>query len=307
MKWFLKRLGYWLCASFIIAVTVFIYISWYKYDTYTHPEIVKAEPYSYAQEFPVRGWLLWDEGLVVSPSDGTIDYVNPDRAVRVAAGSLLGRVKRGNSVVSGIRTAREGYFIPATDGAEGLWTYPFLWNGFGNISAPKIVWYRNNTHVTKGQVIGKMVYQPQSLKCVAFADLTRELEMELKEGWLKIKLEPLGLPIDIKVRVFRLQGSHNVQVYMDLPFFPLDIITSRRLSFTLYAGEKRGVVVPESCLIIKRGIKGVFRVDGNFCEFTQVEGLPLKDGKFFVSRGLKPGNLLVLYGDKAREGRIKLW
>lgn len=307
MTWFLKRLIYWACAFFIITFTVFIYISWYKYDTYTHPDIVKAEPYSYAQELPVKGWLLWDEGLVVSPADGTIDYIDSDRAIKVAKGAMVGKVKKGNSVIAGIRSKREGYFIPATDGMEGVWTYSYLWNSSANIPEPDAVWYKNGIHVVKGQIIGKIIYQPQRLKSVAFADLTPELETELKKGWLKIKRESLGLPVDVKVRVFRFLGVHKVQIYMDFPFFPLNIVGSRKLSYSLYTGEKAGVVIPESCLIMKNGINGVFRVEGNFCEFTQVEGLPLKNKMFFVSQGLKPGNLLALNGNKAREGRIKLW
>lgn len=303
----MKRIWYWFFVSGMIFLTVVLYITWYRYYASIHPEIIKAEPFSYAEEIPIEGWLLWDEEMVNSSSEGTISYMYPGQIVRISSGAILGQIRRGSSIKEKIRAVKEGYFIPATDGQEGTWTYSYLWNSHGNISDTEIIWYQNESPVRKGQTVGKLVYQPQRLKCVAFADLTPELERDLKGGNVRIKQEPMDLPQEVSVRVFKLLGSHKVQIYMDLPFFPMGIIGSRRVSYTLFTGEKAGVTIPESCLVMRKGIKGVFQVKGNFSEFTSVEGVPLKDRNFFVSRGLKPGNLIILNGSKAREGRLKLW
>lgn len=307
MKIKLKGAFYWISVFFLVTATVSLYIAWDRHYVYTHPGIIKAQPYFYAEELPVQIWLLWDEYLVNSSSEGTVHYRYPDRIMRVPKGAVLAEINQGGRVRERIRSAKEGYFIPATDGKEGVWTYPFLWNSQGNISDPHLTWYSDIGDVRKGQTLGKLVYQPQELKGVVFADLTPELEKDIKTGWVKIRHDPLSLPEEVRVRVFRPLGSHKVQMYLDLPFFPLDIIASRQVSYTLYTGEQSGVVIPESSLVLRKGIKGVFQVKGNFSEFTKVDGLPLGKGKFFVSSGLKPGNLVVQDGSRSREGRIKLW
>lgn len=307
MRSFLRKISYWLLASCIIMLTISLYMVWYRYNASIHPEIIKADPFFYAEELPLEGWLVWDEEMINSPSSGIISYTYPGQIVKVSRGAILGHVRNGERISAKIKAVKEGYFIPATDGTEGTWNYPFLWNSFGNISEPHLIWYRNEGQVRKDQTVGKIVYQPQRLKCVAFADLTPELEKDLKDGRIRIKHDPLDLPREIRVRVYKMLGTHKVQIYLDLPFFPLDIIGSRRVSYTLYTGEKAGVIIPESCLVMKNGIEGVYRVKGNYSEFKRVEGMPLDAQNYFVSRGLKPGNLVILKGSKAREGRIKLW
>jgi hypothetical protein len=48
-------------------------------------------------------------------------------------------------------------------------------------------------------------------------------------------------------------------------------------------------------------------LQGSITEFTEVEGFPAGEGNFFITKGVEPGNVVVLYANNAKEGVIRLW
>jgi hypothetical protein len=94
---------------------------------------------------------------------------------------------------------------------------------------------------------------------------------------------------------------------MTLPFFPASIITARGFSCSVLTGNRRGVSVPDSAVILREGKMGVLMVQGSMTEFTEVEGFPTDGDNFFITKGVLPGNVVVLRADKVKEGVVRLW
>ena len=84
---------------------------------------------------------------------------------------------------------------------------------------------------------------------------------------------------------------------MRLPFFPPDILRSRRFSASVVTDIQKGVMVPDTAVITREGKNMVFVVQGNSPELKAVEGFPADDRNFFIEKGISPGNKLILNAD----------
>jgi hypothetical protein len=51
----------------------------------------------------------------------------------------------------------------------------------------------------------------------------------------------------------------------------------------------------------------VLLADGNMVHFRAVRGVPVEGGRFFITEGLKPGQIVVLHAQSGKEGKIRLW
>ncbi len=118
-----------------------------------------------------------------------------------------------------------------------------------------------------------------------YADLTPSLERDIKAGFVRVKTKETEWPAKAEVRVARFFES-KVKLYLTLPFFPASVITSREMDLLLEAGERSGVSVPESAVLLREGRLGVcFWPTATWSISGPSGGFPLKAGVFSLQRG----------------------
>lgn len=301
-----RRALYFLLILLIALGSVYLYILWWDHRESLNPEVTTVVPASHADRIPARGILLWREELVISAWDGGISY-SAEKPARVAKGETVAVVSAPGGKKA-LGAAKVGYFLPALDGEEGKWTYSAFWNGMEPLpKAPPLRYFPLSGGATeKGRAVGKLIPQPQDLRCILYADLSPSLQEDIKGGFVRIKVKDTDWPSRAEVRVARFHES-KVKLYLTLPFFPAAMTTSREISLIIESGERSGVSVPETAVLSRDGRIGVLLVEGNMVKFKSIKGLPSDGGAFFIEEGLKPGNVVVLHAQDGKEGKIRLW
>ena len=314
---FLGRLLYYFLFVAILLGTVWFYFFWLNNYRLSHPQVIEAEPAGYIEEQPLEGILLCDEQLIYAPQDGVYTYLSPQPR-RVAKGEILAAL---DGVA--VRAPYPAYFYPALDGQEGQWVYSRLWPEFGPFPffRPAVL-LENGIQLRKGAPIGKLVPQPQGLRCIAYLDSTPSLErrLRMKEAIIRIKTEPDGKERKAEVVAFKSTGpaqgtnsqqdplrGQKIKVYLRLPFFPPSVLRSRAFSARVVTGDQYGVMVPDSTVITKDGKNFVFLLQGSSVISQDVDGFPADEKNFFIVKGVAPGNSLILDADHAQDGLGRMW
>jgi hypothetical protein len=288
-------------ALFFVLAAGKMYIFWLSYYETWHPEIAQATPAEYIEELPLEGILIWDERVLTAPSDGVLTYPSTQPR-RVAKGEAVAAVDG-----AAVKADASGYFLPALDGREGEWTYLKLWPGVSQFPVSERARpIENGKRLRAGEPVGKLVSQLGGLNCIAYLDKTASLERDIKRNFIYIKTEPNG-----KKRRARIRASFNVgqkiKLYIALPLFPPSVLMSREFSCSVVTEERHGVSVPDTAVTPRNGKLGVFSVRGNRMEFVEVEGFPIDEYNFFVTKGISSGSAVARYADKIREGVVTLW
>lgn len=300
---FLSRLIYYVLFLLILLAAIRIYFSWLDSYRLSHPQIIEAFAAGYVEEQPLEGILLWDEQPVFAPQDGVFTYPSL-LPRRVAKGEMLAAL---DGVA--VRAPYPAYFYPALDGQEGHWFYSKLWPDFAPFPffRPAVL-LENGTQLRKGAPIGKLVPQPQTLRCIAYLDGTPSLlrSLRMRKAAIRIKTEPEGKERKAEVVSFKTMGQ-KVKVCLRLPFFPPEALRSRSFSARVVAGDQQGVMVPDSTVITKDGRNVIFLLQGNRVLSRDVEGFPAGMGHFFIVRGVMPGNKLILDADTIQESIVRIW
>ncbi len=303
--WLLKRFFYFTLILAVAAGTVKVYFLWWERQMLLNPEVVSAVPYTHTERIPVRGILIWRETPVISKWSGRVTYPSLEPR-RVRKGEIVAVVE-GPQGKMALRAEGVGYFLPALDGAEEKWSYADFWSDLAPLPrAPLLEFFPQGGPVEKGGAVGKLIPQPQELRCILYADAAPSHERDIRRGFVRLKRKDLGWPQKVDVRVFRFHGR-TVKLYVTLPFFPVEAALSRELDLLLESEEKTGLSVPETAVLHREGKQGVLQVEGNVVRFQEIEGMPVEQGRFFVTSGLTPGNLVVRSAQNAREGKIRLW
>lgn len=300
-----KRFFYFSVILVVAVGTVKIYILWWDRHNTLNPDVVTAIPYTHTDKIPARGILIWREAVVPSRWNGTVTYpfTSPQR---VGKGETLAVVSTSSGKMA-LKAESVGYFLSAIDGAEEKWNYSAFWNGMAPLpEPPPLHFFSPGARVEKGKPLGKIILQPQELRCILYADVTPSLERDIKAGFVRIKTEELGWARRAEVRVARFHDS-KVKLYLTLPFFPPSFVVSREIFLFLETGERTGIIIPESAVVLREGRLGVLQVEGNIARFQGIKGLPVEGGRFFVTEGLSPGNVVLLFAQNAKEGKIRLW
>jgi hypothetical protein len=290
-----------------VAVTsIYIYTIWWDEYQRSHPKVTVAEYQTYREDIPFHGILLWKDYVLTSAWEGTVSYPLGE-AARVAKGDVVAVVMSRAGKMA-VRAPEPGYFVAGFDGAEENWTYVRFWTGDDLLpTPPEFVAIRPGTHIPKGGIIGKMVPQPQELRCIAFVDLPPMLLKALDQRVVRVRLRETQWPVKADVRVFLKLHERRGKVYLTLPFFPIDIVQSRVVSYRIVAGGHSGAAVPESCVVARNGRVGVFVVEGTVSKFVEVKGIPMPEHLFLITEGVVPGMVVILNAEKAREGNVRLW
>ena len=303
------RLAYYSLIVFIFMMGYRVYRLWYENYRLSHPQLIEAMTTNYNEEQPLEGILLWDEQLIYAPKNGILTYPTP-RPHYVSKGEILAALD-GTAVYA----PYPAYFYPGLDGQEGSWVYPKLWPDFAPF--PKFqnaALIENGTMLKRGDPIGKLVPQPQVLRCIAYLDRTPSLERSLSKkenATIRIRTESEGK--DRKADIVAVKSSGpKLKVYLRLPFFPPDMLRSRAFTASVITDIQKGVMVPDTAVITRNGKNMVFIVNGNSTELQAVEGFPADEENFFIEKGVEPGNKLILNADTINfnfgdDNNIRIW
>lgn len=288
-----QRIIYYALLVVIFSTAYRIYEFWYNTYRLSNPLLIDAASANYNEEQPLNGILLWDEQLIYSPQDGFLTYPSP-RPHFVAKGEILAAIDG-----YAIRAPYPAYFFPGLDGQEGNWVYAKLWPDFlpfPEIEGAKLI--ENGTELRRGEPIGKLIPQPQTLRCIAYLDTTPSLERALKSSNASIRIRTEYEGKERKAEVVAVKSSgQKAKVYLRLPFFPPNILRSRFFSASVVTDVQKGVMVPDTAVITLKGKNMVYVVEGNTPILREVEGFPADDENFFIENGVQPGNKLILNAD----------
>ena len=285
-----------------------IYRVWFETYSMSHPQIIEAVTTNYNEEQPLEGILLWDEQLIYAPKEGILNYPSP-RPHIAAKGEIVAAIDG-----TAVKAPYEAYFYPGLDGQEGNWVYPKLWPDFSPFpeitDAPLI---ENGTRLNRGDPIGKLVPQPQVLRCIAYLDSTPSLERALaskENATIRLRTEFDGKDRKADVVAVKSNGP-KLKVYLRLPFFPPEVLRSRIFRASVITDIQKGLMVPDTAVITKGGHNMVFVVQGNTPELRVVEGFPADEGDFFIEKGVEPGSKLILNADalsrRMGDENIRIW
>ncbi|WP_299078303.1 hypothetical protein [uncultured Fretibacterium sp.] len=297
------RLVYYTAFLLIFVGVAKLYLVWLENYRLLHPEIIEAVAVGYIEEQPLDGVLLWDEQLVYAPRDGVLTYLSP-LPRRVAKGEVVAALDG-----AAVRVPAPGYFFPALDGQEGHWVYSRLWPEFAPFPFFRsAVLLENGTQLRKGAPVGKLGPQPQFLRCIAYLDCSPSIERSLqrKNATIKIRMEPDGKDRGAEVVAVKFSGQ-KIKVCLRLPFFPASVLYSRAFSCRVITGDLQGVMVPDTAVVTRDGRNLVFVVQGSRVLSQDVEGFPADEKHFFITKGVMPGNKLILHADKTLSGVVRLW
>lgn len=285
-----------------------VYGLWYNTYRLSHPQIIEAVTTNYSEEQPLNGILLWDEQLIYAPKSGILTYPSPRPRI-VAKDEIVAAIDG-----TAVRAPYPAYFYPGLDGEEGSWVYPKLWPDFApfpEFHDAELI--ENGTYLQRGEPIGKLVPQPQTLRCIAYLDSTPSLERAVKntkDPAIRIRTEHDGKERKAEVVTHKSAGQ-KMKVYLRLPFFQPSILRSRRFTASVVTDEQKGVMVPDTAVITRGGKNMVFIVQGNSPELREVEGFPSDEETFFIEKGVAPGNKLILNADSLSQSmgdeNIRIW
>ena len=307
-KKFIQRIINYAVIFLFLMIGYRFYKIWYENYKLSNPQLIEAVSTNYSEEQPLHGILLWDEQLIYAPKDGILTYPSP-RPRYVAKGEMLAAL---DGVA--VRAPYPAYFYPALDGEEGSWVYPKLWPDFApfpEFHEAELI--EDGTFLGRGEPIGKLIPQPQTLRCIAYLDATPSLERALhsKENpSIRIKTENEGKERRADVVAVKSSGQ-KLKIYLRLPFFPPNILRSRIFNASVVTDIQKGVMVPDTVVITRNGKNMVFIVSGNSTELHEVEGFPADEKNFFIEKGVQPGNKLILNADAIifnfKDENLRIW
>ena len=299
-----QRLLYYSIIVFIFIMAYRVYRVWFENYRLSHPQIIEAVTTSYSEEQPLEGILLWDEHLIYAPQDGILTYPSP-RPRMVSKGEILAAIDG-----TAVRAPYPAYFYPGLDGQEGNWVYPKLWPDFASFPEfQDASLIENGTIMHRGDAIGKLVPQPQVLRCIAYLDYTPSLERALgnKENpFIRIRTEYEGK--ERKAEVVAVKSSvQKLKVYLRLPFFPPGLLRSRSFTASVVTDIQKGIMVPDTAVITKDGKNQVFILQGNSPVSQDVEGFPADERNFFIEKGVRHGDKLILDASMIKDATERIW
>ena len=299
-----QRLLYYSLLLFIFLMSYRVYRSWYEDYKHSHPHIIEAVTTNYSEEQPLDGILLWDEQLVYATKDGILTYPSP-RPRMVAKGEMLAALD-GSAVIA----PYPAYFYAGLDGQEGNWAYSKLWPDFApfpEFQNAKLI--ENGTYMRRGEPIGKLVPQPQTLRCIAYLDTTPSLERALRnknDPTVRIRTEDEGKERKADAVAVKSSGQ-KLKVYLRLPFFPPGLLRSRRFTASVVTDVQKGIMLPDTAVITRDGKNKVFVLQGNSVISQDVEGFPADEENFFIEKGVRHGDKLILDAGAVKDGNERIW
>ena len=210
---------------------------------------------------------------------------------------------------SPVKASYPAYFYPGLDGLEGNWVYSKLWPDFApfpEFQDASLI--ENGTAMSRGEPIGKLVPQPQVLRCIAYLDTSPSLERALRNKenpTIRIRTEYEGKERKAEVVAVKSSGQ-KLKVYLRLPFFPPAVLRSRSFKANVVTDVQKGIMVPDTAVITREGKNKVFILQGNSPVLQDVEGFPADEKNFFIEKGVRHGDKLILDANRINE-KERIW
>lgn len=303
---FAYKIFYYVAIVLIFVAWIYGFKSYFEHYDSLHPEITWAVPWVQVDTITANGVFLWNERKLTAPRAGTVKFPKGTGPVRVQRGAVVARIVSGASVHD-VKAPHEGYFVAGLDGKEDGWRYSSLWPGVSEMPAVEpLKLLKEGFSVPAGGNVGKIVPQPQDLRFIGYADLVGNLGEELASDRLMVKMDALDTPSKAHVRVYDVVG-HRAKLYLNMPWFPPEVILSRNYQLIIEAGETSGVVVPESAITTRDQDRGAYILRGSQSVFRKVKGRSISGARFLVTEGIRLGDAVIVNAQGAREGRVKLW
>jgi hypothetical protein len=303
-----KALRSWLYMALlaaIIAGSAAAYLGWWSNFRSFRPEFSTAEPLLIKETAKTDSVLLWGEIVIVSPAEGKVHYPFGIKPARVSKGETVAVVRTGNRDMD-VKAPQSGYFVPGLDGLEGKWTFSGTWPGDGQLpTAGNLSLKLEGTRIYVGKGLGKLVPQPQDLRAIAYLGMDEGTRGQIKRGFVLFSLAG-ERPQKALIRAVQDYGP-KAKIYITLPYFPMEVMSSRLREIEFFHGERKGVVLPESAILQKSGGMGVFAFDSGKLEYRGVKGQPLPGSRFLVTEGLKAGELVLSRASLGAERKVLLW
>ena len=297
---------YYFFTACIVVGAVFVYKAWWDRYFRLRPDLAVAEPAALSLDIPFEGVLIWEEVLLTSPLEGTVSFPRGKGPVYCAKGEVVAQVS-SSSGKGQVKTPNPGYFMAAVDGAEDNWSYGTLWPGSSKLPHPGPLRYLDEgLKASPGSSIGKFIPQPQSLRCVAYVEKSSLGWDPSERDHIDVKRSAADLPFRAEVLAVNDLGP-IYKVYLTFPFFSSEEVLSRKVFYLLHAGDVRGVLIPESAVILRDRKKMVFLVTGERSVAIEVNGIPVSGRRFLVEKGLEPGDLVIASAAEADEGEVRIW
>jgi hypothetical protein len=301
------RIFYGFFVILIAAAWIYAFKSYFAHYDSVHPRITWASPWVQTDIAPVDGLLVWDESVLTSPVNGTVKYPLGTGPVRVPKGATVARVSSGSSA-SDVKSPEEGYFVAGLDGFEYKWKYSRIWNETEKYDPDAVKMMKDGAKTKKNSPVGKLVRQPQTLRMVAYVYLTEEMKKDLSAKTVMVKMDPLDTPSQADVDVFDSEESGtSAKVLLKIPWFPPQVLMSRKYRLLVQTGETSGVAIPETAVTVREGKRGVYVIKGAESVFREIDGRVIDASKFLVVSGLQLGDAVIAEAEGAKEGSVRLW
>jgi hypothetical protein len=297
---------YWFSVLVIVLIWVFAFKMYFNRYEYMHPDVTWATPGLDKQTERADGVLLWDENVLYAPMSGKVSYPQGTGPVRVIRGAVVAKVSNGASARD-IKAQQQGYFIAGTDGHENKWRYSYIWPGSDPFpAAGRVIMAHNGQAVSADHAVGKLIPLPQDLRFVGYAKKSGGVADQLRKKRLRVMMD-----IDDSVSTAPISISNEfnnkIKFLMTMPWFNDEDILSRKYSLIIETSETEGAMIPQKSVGTKDGTQGVYLVRGSRVIFRPIEGAPVRNGKFLVTKGIFIGDTVVEDASNAKEGRIQLW
>ncbi|NLV82026.1 MAG: hypothetical protein GXZ18_03325 [Synergistaceae bacterium] len=300
------RLEYWLAIFLIIIVWIWAFKLYFDRYEDMRPEVTWAIQGINTEIVKAQGVLLWKESVLTASKSGTVSYPQGTGPTKVVRGSIIATIISDSTPID-IKAPDVGYFIAGTDGLESKWMYSQLWNEDEIPSdIQPVTMKKNGDAVAAGESIGKLIMLPQELKFLGKIDITGDLSDQLKNKSLRVMMDEMDMVSRADVRVSKSIGN-TMKVYLTLPWFQPEVLSSRKCILTIEAGITKGALIPETSVVFKNGTYKVYLVRGTRVVLRSVEGKDVGDSKFLVTNGISIGDAVIKDASGAREGRIQLW
>ncbi len=299
-----QRLLYYSLLVFIFVMSYRVYRSWYEDYKFSHPRIIEAVTTNYSEEQPLDGILLWNEQLIYATKSGFLTYPSA-RPRMVAKGEILAAIDG-----TAIYAPYPAYFFPGLDGQEGQWVYAKLWPDFApypEFEDAKLI--DEGTYLQRGEPIGKLIPQPQILRCITYLDTSPSLERTLKNKQnpaIRIRTEDEGKERKAEVVAVKSSGQ-KLKVYLRLPFFPPGLVRSRSFHASVITDVQKGIMIPDTAVITRDGKNKVYILEGNSPILHVIEGFPADEENFFIEKGVNHGDKLILDASAIKDEKERIW
>ena len=300
------RVDYWIAVIAIMTVWIWAFKLYFTRYEYLRPEITWATQGMNTEIVKSEGVLLWAETSLNSPRTGTVSFPQGVGPIRVGRGTTVAVISF-DSTTANIKAPDVGYFIAGTDGLESKWKYSQLWHEDLLPHEPKILQMRKNgENINQGDPIGKLILLPQELRFIGKVDMEGDLSSQFKNKSLRIMMDDMDVLSRAEVRASKPLGG-STKAYLTLPWFPPELLKSRKYTLTVEAGKAKGALIPSTAVEKKNGTDIVYLVRGARVIVKTVQGKHIGGGKFLATSGITVGDPVVKDASGAREGRVQLW